>query len=73
MQKTGRSDTVSQATPAGAEYVPMEDAAKALFGGKVRGGAEAARQRMLGRRGLSGAKSEPASDRRQAMIDRKQK
>lgn len=54
MQKTGRSDTVSQATPAGAEYVPMEDAAKALFGGKVRGGAEAARQRMLGRRGLSG-------------------
>lgn len=73
MQKAKRSDTVPQTPPAGAGYVPMEDAAKALFGEKIRGGADAARQRMLERRGLSGIKSEPASDRRQAMIARKQK
>lgn len=71
MRKTMRHDTVNWTPPADLEAVPMETAAKSLFG--KGGSAEAARQRMLERRGLSSAKSEPASDRRQAMIDRKQK
>lgn len=71
MRKATRNDTGAWAPPEDLETVPMETAAKSLFG---KGGtAEAARQRMLERRGLSGAKSEPASDRRQAMIARKQK
>lgn len=71
MRKTTRNDTGAWAPPADLETVPMETAAKSLFG--KGGAAEAARQRMLERRGLGGAKSEPASDRRQAMIDRKQR
>ena len=71
MRKATRHDTVNWTPPADLEVVPMETAAKSLFG--KGGSAEAARQRMLERRGLGGAKSEPASDRRQAMIDRKQK
>lgn len=66
-----RHDTVNWTPPTDLEVVPMETAAKSLFG--KGGSAEAARQRMLERRGLGGAKSEPASERRQAMIDRKQK
>lgn len=71
MRKVMRHDTANWMPPADLEAVPMETAAKSLFG--KGGSAEVARQRMLERRGLGGAKSEPASDRRQAMIDRKQK
>lgn len=71
MRKVMRHDTVNWTPPADLKAVPMETAAKSLFG--KGGAAEAARQRMLERRGLGGAKSEPASDRRQAMIQRRQK
>lgn len=71
MRKATRNDAGAWTPSADLETVPMETAAKSLFG--KGGSAEAARQRMLERRGLGGAKSEPASDHRQAMIDRKQK
>lgn len=73
MQKARRSDTLPQTPPAGAGYVPMEDAAKALFGEKIRGGADAARQRMLARRGLAGGDPSCSEDARQRMIERKQR
>lgn len=72
VRKTTRHDTVSWAPPEGERYVTSEDASKALLG-RNKGEAEAARQRMLERRGLAGSKSEPAAEARQRMIDRKQK
>lgn len=67
-----RHDTVSWVPPEGERYVTPEDASKTLLG-RNKGGAEAARQQMLERRGLAGGKSEPAAEARQRMIDRKQK
>ena len=67
-----RYDTVGRwIPPADLDAVSMETAAKSLFG--KGGSAEAARQRMLERRGLVVGKDEPAADRRQALIERKQK
>ncbi len=67
-----RHDTVSWAPPEGERYVTPEDASKTLLSRNM-GSAEAARQRMLERRGLAGGKSEPAAEVRQRMIERKQK
>lgn len=72
MRKAIRRDAVSWAPPEGERYVTPDDAAKTLLGGD-KGDAEAARQRMLERRGLAGGKSEPAAEARQRMIGRKQK
>lgn len=70
MRKVMRHDTVNWTPPAGAGYVPMENASKALFGEKVKGGAKAARQRMLERKGLAGDGTACAEDARQRMIER---
>lgn len=72
MRKATRHDAVNWVPPEGARYVTPDGVSKMLLG-KNKGGAEAARQRMLERRGLVGGKSKPAAEARQRMIDRKQK
>lgn len=57
MRKLTRHDAVNRTLPEGERY----------------DGAEAARQRMLERRGLAGGKSEPAAKARQRMLDRHHK
>lgn len=71
MRKVMRHDTVNWTPPADLEVVPMETAAKSLFG--KGGSAEAARQRMLERRGLAGDDPACSEDARQRMIERKQR
>lgn len=71
MKKSTRHDTVNWTPPEGERYAASEDSAKTLLG-RDNDGAEAARQRMLERRGLGG-KSEPAAKARQRMLDRHHK
>lgn len=71
MRKTMRHDTVNWTPPADLEAVPMETAAKSLFG--KGGSAEAARQRMLERNGLAGDGTTCAEDARQRMIARRER
>lgn len=66
-----RHDTVNWTPAADPKAVPMETAAKALFG--KGGSAEAARQRMLERNGLVGDDSACAEDARQRMIERRER
>lgn len=73
MKKSTRHDTVNRTLPEGERYAASEDSAKTLFGRRDNDGAEAARQRMLERRGLAGGKSEPAAKARQRMLERQQR